>query len=147
MVMRLAHTRRARQALAASAVVGVSLALTLGACSKKDETATSSEKSTTTTAGSTGTAVNQGPTVEISEFRFEPTPAQVKVGQTITWKNDGAAKHTITHDVPDEQRKFKSDPLAPGDQYVFTFSEPGTYDYICSVHPERMRGSITVTAS
>jgi plastocyanin len=137
-----------RRMIAASAVVGVSLALTLGACSKKDEGAKAPESSTTTTAASSGgTTVNQGPTVEITEFRFDPVPVEVKVGQVITWKNDGSARHTVTQDVPDEQRKFKSDTLAPGDKFVFTFTEPGTYTYICSVHPDRMRGTINVTAA
>ncbi|MCX7619805.1 MAG: cupredoxin domain-containing protein [Acidimicrobiales bacterium] len=131
--------------LAASAAISLSLGLTLAACSK-NESAKPAESTTTTSTDTRATTVNQGPTVIISEFRFEPNPVEAKVGQAVAWKNEGSARHTVTHDVPDEQRLFKSDPIAPDDQFVVTFSQPGTYTYICSVHPDRMRGTINVTA-
>lgn len=77
--------------------------------------------------------------VEISEFRFgDGQPLTVKVGATVTWTNHDVAPHTVT-----------GGPLNSGtmnlyDTYTFTFTEPGTYDYICAFHPN-MTHRIIVT--
>ena len=38
---------------------------------------------------------------------------------------------------------WRSGPLAPADRYERAFALPGTYDYVCTVHPE-MRGRLVV---
>ncbi|HIH74373.1 MAG TPA: hypothetical protein HA306_03745 [Methanosarcina sp.] len=48
------------------------------------------------------------------------------------------ADHTVTGSI------FDSDVLEEGDTYEFTFTETGTFEYYCSLHPE-MEGTIIVT--
>lgn len=135
------------------AVLGV---VVLGAaCSDDgdDETSTeASEESTSSSAAAeesttstTAATVNLGTEVEISEFAFEPNTPTIAVGDTVTWVNTGSARHTVTA-KPDAAgvSTFKSEPILPEQSYVQTFDAPGTYDYICSIHPEKMTGQIIV---
>ncbi|MFN8039204.1 MAG: cupredoxin domain-containing protein [Acidimicrobiales bacterium] len=113
------------------------------ACSKSDSSATTSS---TASSSTTAAPVNQGAAITAKEFAFDPTPQSVKKGETITWTNDGASTHQVQAE-PDAsgQKLFASKPLAPGDTFVTTIAEPGTYNYICVIHPERMQGQIVVT--
>jgi plastocyanin len=61
----------------------------------------------------------------------------VPVGTTVTWVHKDSATHTI---------KFidsVSPDLTSGATYQKTFSEKGTYDYSCGIHPS-MKGKIIV---
>jgi plastocyanin len=51
----------------------------------------------------------------------------------------------IPHTVLDAAtaRTFRSKPLDTGDSFAFTFTTPGTYQYICSLHPF-MKGTVVV---
>ena len=77
--------------------------------------------------------------VVIDDFAFSPPNLTVKAGTTITWRN----KDDIPHTVASTTRVFKSKALDTGDNFSFTFSEPGTYAYFCSLHPH-MTGKIVV---
>lgn len=135
-----------RRAATRTAVLGACLPLILVACSKSNDTATSTgdqQASTTTAAAS----VNAGATVTIKEFEFNPSPVNVKVGQAVTWKNEGSAKHQVGADSPQGQpRAFESELMRPDQTYVWTPSAPGTYPYICQIHPEKMKGVVIVAA-
>ena len=48
------------------------------------------------------------------------------------------------HAVAAEDVSFRSDDLATGDRFTFAFDAPGTYAYLCGIHPS-MRGDIIVT--
>jgi plastocyanin len=127
------------------AAVALCLPLLLAACSKKADDATTAPANQATAAPQ---VVNAGPTVAITEFEFAPDPAPVKVGQVVTWRNDGSAKHQVSEDAPAGQPKaFESTLMANGDTYVFTPTKAGTYNYICEIHPAKMKGSLTVTAA
>lgn len=77
--------------------------------------------------------------VSIVDFEFSPATIEVAAGEEITWTNEGQAPHTATFtDGPD------SGSLATGDDFTHAFEEPGTYDYICSFHPQ-MTGTVEVT--
>ena len=41
---------------------------------------------------------------------------------------------------------IKSAPVQPDQTSVLSFDKPGTYAYICSIHPSQMKGEIVVTA-
>ncbi len=130
--------------VAAVAALALSAPLGLGACSsdKKAEVSTTSESTTTSTAA----AVNSGPTVDVVEFAFTPGDEGVKVGDTVTWRNDGDSKHTVTPKAAaDGSTPWTSTQLEPGQTFVQTFSTAGTYAYFCSIHPDRMSGTITVS--
>ncbi|MFA5930293.1 MAG: cupredoxin family copper-binding protein [Candidatus Micrarchaeia archaeon] len=76
--------------------------------------------------------------VEISGFAFSPSALAVAKGTTVTWTNNDAVGHTIT------SSSFNSGTMGSGGTFSFTFTQDGTYDYICSIHPS-MKGKITVT--
>lgn len=82
-----------------------------------------------------------GPVQEVSIVDFTYTPANITVeeGTTVVWTNIDAVEHTVTGDV------FTSEVLNPGDSFVYTFEEAGTFDYFCSIHPQ-MTGEVTVTS-
>ena len=50
----------------------------------------------------------------------------------------------MTHSLVAEDGSFQSPDIASGERFSFTFTEPGTYTYICGIHPT-MRGTIVVT--
>jgi plastocyanin len=79
-------------------------------------------------------------TVSIQDFFFSPDQMTVAPGTTVTWVNDGQQPHTSTAD----DGTWDSGTLQPGDDYSFTFDQPGTYTYHCSVHPD-MTATITVS--
>lgn len=77
--------------------------------------------------------------VAIDNFSFNPKEITVPKGTTVTWTNRDDVPHTVTS----TDQKFRSKALDTGDQFSFTFTEPGTYAYFCSVHP-MMTGKIVV---
>jgi plastocyanin len=81
-----------------------------------------------------------GAQVSMENIEFEPANVTIETGATVTWTNDDTLGHDVTGD------DFKSGAaggLQSGDTFEHTFSEPGTYDYVCTVHPG-MKGSVTV---
>jgi plastocyanin len=80
--------------------------------------------------------------VQIDQYAFLPQRVTVKAGTTVTWSNDDDDSHTVAS----SSKLFKSKALDTGDQFSFTFTTPGTYAYICSVHPY-MTGTVVVEAA
>ena len=78
-------------------------------------------------------------TIVMKNFDFSPMVLTVKTGTTVTWKNLDGEPHTVVS--PDGV--FRSHALDQGDAFTFKFDKPGTYKYICSIHP-RMRAAIIV---
>jgi len=83
-----------------------------------------------------------GPTISIHEFMFSPTSLTVTAGTTVHWKNLDPEPHTIRA----VDATFKSDALDQDDSFNFTFDKPGTYRYVCSIHPQ-MVGTIVVKSA
>jgi plastocyanin len=83
-----------------------------------------------------------GSAVTIKNFAFDPAVLTVKAGTTVTWQNQDGAPHAIASDSG-APAAFTSSQLATGASYSFTFSQPGTYTYHCSIHPS-MTGTIVV---
>jgi len=82
---------------------------------------------------------SQGTVVKIDNFTFNPPTLKVKVGTTITWKNEDDIPHTVLA----TDKTFKSSALDTDDSYSFTFATVGAYEYFCSLHPH-MTGKIEV---
>ena len=102
------------------------------------------------TAYAIGTASvsGRGPTIFIVEtplsWQYSPQSIKVMIGvnATITW-----VSHSISYDtVTDRSGSFGSSPIAPGQTFIHTFSEPGVYSYYCQYHPW-MTGTVTVVAA
>ena len=70
--------------------------------------------------------------VKIDNFSFGPATLTVAAGTTVTWTNNDDVPHTVVSDG----KLFKSKALDTDDQFSYTFSKPGTYNYFCSVHPK-----------
>ncbi len=79
--------------------------------------------------------------VTIDNFTFSPERVTVAPGTTVTWTN----RDDIPHTVASTTRAFKSSALDTDDHFSFTFRQPGTYEYFCSLHPH-MKGTIVVEA-
>ncbi len=87
----------------------------------------------------TGTIFSNQLAIEIKGFAFNPQNATVKVGTQVTWTNKDSAPHTVTADY----RSFDSGKLNQGESFTFQFSTPGTFAYICTIHPS-MQATIIV---
>jgi amicyanin len=81
-----------------------------------------------------------GTAVSISDFKFKPATLTVPVGATVTWTNQDEEPHTIAA----KDGSFHSPGLDTHGSYSFTFATPGSYDYVCSIHPF-MTGTVVVT--
>jgi amicyanin len=80
--------------------------------------------------------------VEITDFAFQPGTITITVGDTVTWTNRDPVVHTATSTAG----AFDSGELGTGESYRVTFTEPGTFDYLCTPHPS-MTGRIVVLAA
>jgi len=92
-----------------------------------------------TAATPSGTA--QANSVTIADFAFTPPSITVKVGDTVTWTNNGPSTHTATAD----DGSFDSGNLAQGKTFSHTFQTAGTFSYHCTIHPF-MKAEVVVQA-
>jgi plastocyanin len=76
--------------------------------------------------------------VGILNFAFTPAKITIKAGQAVRLTNEDAVAHTV-----DFSGRI-SNVLNRGHSYTQTFTKPGTYHYICSIHPF-MHGTVVVT--
>jgi plastocyanin len=76
-------------------------------------------------------------TVTIQDFKFNPDTLTVKIGDTVTWINEDGAVHTVKSDT------FNSQNIKNADSFLLRFTEAGTYEYSCKIHPY-MKGKIIV---
>ena len=84
-------------------------------------------------AGSLSEAhAEDGITVKIDNFSFMAPTLTVPAGTKVTWVNHDDVPHTV---VSTEQ-KFKSKALDTDESFSFTFNEPGSFPYFCSLHPK-----------
>jgi plastocyanin len=77
--------------------------------------------------------------VEIEDFAYNPDPVTIEEGGKVIWLNKDSAPHTATA----EDGSFDTGTLDEGKLKSETFKEPGTYEYICSIHPQ-MHGTVEV---
>jgi LPXTG-motif cell wall-anchored protein len=66
----------------------------------------------------------------------------VHVGDTVTWSNSGPSPHTATA----SNGSFNTGVLKKGQSASHTFTQAGTYSYICQIHPF-MHGTVVVLAA
>ena len=72
-------------------------------------------------------------------FIFSPALKTIRVGTTVVWNNLSRAGHTVVANGG----AFVSPVIPAGGSYSFTFTNPGSFAYHCSIHPY-MTASITV---
>jgi LPXTG-motif cell wall-anchored protein len=78
--------------------------------------------------------------VSIKDFSFAPKSITVNVGDTVSWANTGKQPHTATGSG------FDTGTLKPGQSASHTFTQAGTFNYICTIHPF-MKGTVVVAAA
>jgi len=78
----------------------------------------------------------------ITDFKFSPGTTTIHVGDTITWTNNGPSPHTATAN----NGSFDTGTLAKGASASHTFTQAGTFAYICKIHPF-MHGTVVVLAA
>jgi plastocyanin len=99
-----------------------------------------------------------GQTVELRLLQFTPAQLTVKAGTTVTWRDAEPITHTVTSgsvsgvdqstglragESPDglfDERLGSQDA-----SFTYTFTQPGTYSYFCSIH-KGMNATVVVTA-
>jgi plastocyanin len=102
------------------------LVILIGSCSKS--------KTSTVNGGGISNTIN------IANMAFAPLSTTVKVGTTVTWKNNDAIAHTVTSD---NGTSFDSGNIAGGASFSYTTTGVGTFEYHCSIHPG-MTGTLIV---
>ncbi|HEY1966541.1 MAG TPA: cupredoxin domain-containing protein [Pseudonocardia sp.] len=80
-------------------------------------------------------------TVKIENFAFSPAVVTVKAGTTVTWTNNDTDPHTVTSM---NNGPVKSPPMQQGDTFHYTFTTPGKFEYLCTIHPF-MTATVVVT--
>ena len=85
-------------------------------------------------------AIVQGtnaPGCEANDSCHSPSRVQVGAGDEVLWSNKDSAAHTITSGNPADgpDGAFDSGLIMAGDSFSHTFSQQGTFDYFCKLHP------------
>ena len=127
------------------ALVAAVLALGVAGCGDDDDDSSSDDTAApveqTQQGGDNGGGANaQAQEVEMLDFEFSPPSVSVAAGGEVTWVNNGQAPHDATAD----DDAFATALLEPGDSESVTFDEPGSYSYICTIHPQ-MTATVEVT--
>lgn len=84
--------------------------------------------------------IDQGKIVEvkIQNSAFNPASVTIITGDTVRWTNKDSIAHTV------RGPGFDSEVLEEGDTYEYLFTDAGTYNYNCSIHPS-MKGTVVVS--
>lgn len=75
---------------------------------------------------------------------YKPATIHIHPGQTVVWIDRDNSAHTVSPDFTYSGWSGGSGILHPGQRYGFRFTEPHTYHYHCTVHPN-MFGTVIVT--
>jgi plastocyanin len=80
-------------------------------------------------------------TVKVGDVFFKKSRITIQSGDTVKWRWVGELPHDVT--VTKGPRKFHSKTKTSG-TYSKKIRRRGTYRYICTVHPDSMKGRIVV---
>ncbi|MFN2623808.1 MAG: cupredoxin family copper-binding protein [Chthoniobacterales bacterium] len=78
--------------------------------------------------------------VQIRLLKYSPETVEIKVGDTVEWKNDDLTPHTVTGEG---DGGFDSGSVEVGASWRHTFDKAGSFPYFCTYHPE-MKGTVVV---
>ncbi|MER6419734.1 plastocyanin/azurin family copper-binding protein [Streptomyces sp. NPDC001137] len=74
-----------------------------------------------------------GHQVLMSGYAFSPRTLTITAGDTVTWTNQDQAPHDV--ETTSGPASVHSPMLNKGGSWSHTFTTPGTYGYLCTVHP------------
>jgi len=110
-------------------IAGIALAASISGCSTEADNTASTDPA-------------RPLTVDVSNMTYTPSSITISVGQTVTWVfDDRGTPHDVVG-LGDAKSVLRS-PLLTTGTWEFTFTEPGTYNYTCSLHPD-MLGVVVV---
>ncbi|MBF6172602.1 plastocyanin/azurin family copper-binding protein [Nocardia blacklockiae] len=116
--------------------------LLLAGCGSGGSEKSAPEQPSTTASSETGSAAPQAEaTVRVDNMAFGPSAVTISVGGTVTWKFSDSAPHAV-QGIGDSAMGLDS-PIFREGEWSHTFTAPGTYRYLCPLHPN-MRGTVTV---
>jgi plastocyanin len=94
--------------------------------------------------GTAGPVLARDVRVNMGDNFFEPATLTVNVGDTVTWTHTGNRPHDVTSDngAINSPRR-----MATGQTFTYTATTPGTYTYICTIHPVQMKATLIVQAA
>ncbi|HVR83737.1 MAG TPA: plastocyanin/azurin family copper-binding protein [Planctomycetota bacterium] len=79
---------------------------------------------------------------------FHPDTLEIKIGDTVIWKNFDSESHQIIAELspflPQEEDRFESGEIPTGGQYQHTFTRAGVCKYYSRFHPE-MSGKVLIS--
>jgi plastocyanin len=81
-------------------------------------------------------------TVKIHNFKFTPAVLKIGVGETVKFINEDEEPHTVTA----QDGAFDSKAMDTDQSWTHTFTQNGTFAYICAIHPF-MKGTVTVIST
>jgi len=79
--------------------------------------------------------------ITIADFSYDPDQIETIVGATVTWSNADDFAHTVT---ATGAGPLDSGEIGADGTYRATFDAPGSYEYLCTIHPS-MRGVVQVS--
>jgi plastocyanin len=77
---------------------------------------------------------------------FVPDSSNAATGDIIEFKNTGSVVHTVTFQDKNDACLTDST-LPPGATWEVKFTQPGTYNYLCTIHAPNMKGVLKVSGS
>lgn len=81
-------------------------------------------------------AKEEGSSVNIQGFSFNPKILTISEGTVVTWTNRDGVPHTVTSGSRrSSDGLFDSGSLAKGDTFSYKFNKAGSYEYFCPFHP------------
>jgi len=84
-----------------------------------------------------GIATSTKSDISIENFAFNPSVTTVRTGTTVIWTNYDNSQHKIVSD----DGLFESGYMSHGETFIYTFTDAGTYNYHCGIHPS-MTGKV-----
>jgi plastocyanin len=84
---------------------------------------------------------DDGGKITVDNFAFVPPVLRVKAGTTVTWTNHDDIPHSIVCPA----LKVHSHPMDSDESFSFTFTQAGTFTYVCGLHTF-MHGQVEVAA-
>ena len=75
--------------------------------------------------------------VSIVGYAYSPSQVIINKGDRVVWTNQDSVRHDVNGDG------IEGPLLSKGETFSYTFTEAGTYNYICTPHPY-MKGSVIV---
>jgi plastocyanin len=118
------------------------LSLVVALCTSLAMVSHTAQAASAASAAPVNTAADsKGFAITIDNFSFSPATLTVPAGTSVMWTNNDDIPHTVV----EKNQKFKSKGLDTDDKFSYTFTEPGTYEYFCGMHP-KMVGKVIVEA-